>query len=102
MTQVLLNLIKNGLESADNSRVTVRFFETTEGWTITVEDTGPGFDSEFLANRFEPYISSKKNGSGLGLVICQRIVVDHGGVIELANLSDHGARVTIRFTEVKN
>lgn len=101
MTQVLLNLIKNGLESADNSRVTVRLFETTEGWTITVEDTGPGFDSEFLANRFEPYISSKKNGSGLGLVICQRIVVDHGGVIELANDTDHGARVTIRFTEVK-
>ena len=63
---------------------------------ISIEDDGPGFPQEQLQRPFEPYLSSKRDGSGLGLVICQRIVVDHGGSIECYNREEKGAGV--RFT----
>jgi len=64
---------------------------------ITVADTGPGFARDLLERGLEPRVSTKKGGSGLGLVICQRIVHDHGGAIDLQNRADGGALVTLRL-----
>ncbi len=97
LTQVLINLIKNGLETGPQTRVTLLMYEDDDNMTLTIEDTGPGFTEEALQNRFEPYVSSKPDGSGLGLVICYRIVHDHGGTIELHNRPEGGAGVTIRL-----
>jgi C4-dicarboxylate-specific signal transduction histidine kinase len=68
-----------------------------DGLNIRVEDTGPGFTEEKLQNSFEPYFSTKKGGSGLGLVICHRIVHDHGGMMELYNRPEGGGGVRIRL-----
>jgi signal transduction histidine kinase len=93
--QILVNLIKNGFEAGPETRVTVQFTEEQEGLSIKVSDTGGGFSEDALKRGFEPYLSSKKDGSGLGLVICQRIVADHGGTIEMANGAQGGARIAI-------
>jgi len=97
LRQVLINLIKNGLESGADSSVTVTLSDEPGDVRIAVEDDGPGFPPEVIERGFEPYVSTKKDGSGLGLVISQRIVYDHGGRIELANRAEGGAVITLRL-----
>ncbi|UCD16769.1 MAG: ATP-binding protein [Candidatus Zixiibacteriota bacterium] len=93
--QLLINLIKNGFEAGPDSRVSLALDDAIDALRITVEDTGPGFAPEILRQPFEPYVSTKKDGSGLGLVICQRIVHDHNGTITLYNRKEGGAVVEI-------
>ncbi len=93
--QVLINLIKNSFESAEGVQVTVDITDSRDGITIQIEDTGPGFPDEVLHAGFQPYLSKKADGTGLGLVISQRIVHDHGGTIELYNRKAGGAGVSI-------
>ncbi|MEW5993581.1 MAG: ATP-binding protein, partial [Candidatus Zixiibacteriota bacterium] len=95
--QVLINLIKNGFEAAEQARVTLTLGDEGDDVVFCIEDTGPGFIDERLRRSFEPYVSTKKDGSGLGLVICYRIVHDHGGAIELYNRKEGGAGVKIRL-----
>jgi nitrogen fixation/metabolism regulation signal transduction histidine kinase len=95
--QVLINLIKNGLEAADDAVVTLTMSDEEDALNLRVEDSGPGFTEEKLQNSFEPYVSTKKGGSGLGLVICHRIVHDHGGTMELYNRREGGGGVRIRL-----
>ncbi|UCE23887.1 MAG: HAMP domain-containing protein [Candidatus Zixiibacteriota bacterium] len=97
--QVLINLIKNGLEASGDSIVSVTLADKGASLEITVEDTGPGFTDDKLADSFEPYVSTKEGGSGLGLVICHRIVHDHGGTMELYNKSDKGAGVRFNIPQ---
>jgi len=95
MRQLLVNLVKNGFEADENASVRVSLYDNRDGFRLTIIDTGPGFATEILDQSFEPYVSTKKGGSGLGLVICQRIVHDHGGSIQLHNIPEGGAAVTI-------
>lgn len=95
--QVLLNLIKNSFETSTDTVVRLEICDVNSGIEIKVEDDGPGFNPEILQNRFQPYVSTKEDGSGLGLVICQRIVHDHGGSIDLYNRSEGGAGVIIKL-----
>ncbi len=99
MRQVLVNLVKNGFESGDDAQVEVVLSDTNNGIMITVSDHGPGFSDDTLEQKFEPYVSTKQGGSGLGLVICQRIVLDHGGTITLSNRKQGGAEVTISLPQ---
>ncbi len=101
MRQVVINLIKNGIESSGEAIVTLTVTDDSDYVLFRISDTGPGFTDEILQRGFEPYVSTKKGGSGLGLVISQRIVHDHGGSIELSNQADSGAQITIRLP-VKN
>jgi signal transduction histidine kinase len=68
------------------------------GWiTITIADDGPGL-SQALGDRiFDPYVSTKETGLGLGLAICRRIVESHGGQITAANGPQGGAVFTVRI-----
>lgn len=95
MRQVMVNLVKNGFESGNDVTVRVALYDNRDGYRLTVTDDGPGFATQVLDQSFEPYVSTKKGGSGLGLVICQRIVHDHGGSIQLHNIPEGGAAVTI-------
>lgn len=93
--QVIINLVKNGFEAGSETKVSVSFGEDHDGLRVTVQDNGTGFGEETMQRGFEPYLSSKKDGSGLGLVICQRIVADHGGTIEMTNQVEGGAKISI-------
>ncbi len=64
---------------------------------LRVEDNGPGFPEQMLGRLFEPYVTSKEKGTGLGLAVVKRIVEEHGGTIMAENLAGGGAGVTIRL-----
>ncbi len=63
---------------------------------LTLLDNGPGFDARLIARAFEPYVTSKPRGTGLGLPVVKKIIEEHGGRIELHNRKESsGARVLI-------
>ena len=64
---------------------------------LCVDDNGPGIEAGVLENIFEPYISTKPKGSGLGMAIVKKIVEEHGGTISAANREEGGAQIRIRL-----
>ncbi len=82
--QALLNLVKNAMQAmSKGGTLTVQTGETPEAVWVSVGDTGGGIPQEQLNRIFEPFYTTKKKGSGLGLMIVQRIVRAHNGRIEL-------------------
>ncbi|WP_109488158.1 ATP-binding protein [Occallatibacter savannae] len=99
--QVILNLAKNSIEAMAGSRkervvqLSTRAASEDEVLVI-VSDTGPGIAPEIVANIFEPFFSTKKNGTGIGLAICRSIVEAHSGRISAYENKLGGA--TLQFT----
>jgi nitrogen fixation/metabolism regulation signal transduction histidine kinase len=111
LRQVLHNLIKNaaeamtekvgggGREPADTSAICITVLTrlSRHGVQLAVADNGPGFPAQILTHAFEPYVTTKPKGTGLGLAIVQKIIVDHGGTITLANRPEGGAEVSVQL-----
>ena len=101
--QLLHNLIRNAAESGGDSGVTVhlgtRTIDDTSGsWVeLVVADNGPGFPPAVLERPFQPHVSHRPGGKGLGLAICRKIVIEHDGRISLENRDSGGARVCVRL-----
>jgi PAS domain S-box-containing protein len=96
--QVFFNLIKNALEAMpDGGSLKIVFGVGDAFVEIAFMDSGVGIPQEELSSIFEPYHTTKKKGSGLGLMIVQRIVEDHGGEIEVASKLGQGACFKIRL-----
>ncbi len=100
--QILNNLLTNALEALEG--VTGGRIDLLTGLgeadgqpmaLLTVQDNGPGFQTELLGRIFEPYVTSKPKGTGLGLAIVKKIVEEHGGRIEADNRPEGGARVRV-------
>ena len=68
---------------------------------VSVSDTGPGISPENMARVFEPYFTTKKSGTGLGLLIVRRVVREHGGEIELTSKPGDGTRMVVRLPGAK-
>jgi len=83
--QVLLNLIRNAVEAMAESprrELTISTAPADGQMTrITVADTGPGLDKAVADRLFQPFVSTKAHGMGVGLSICRTIVEAHGGQI---------------------
>ncbi len=100
--QVLLNLVRNAMDAVtalDESRrqITLSALREPQGWvTMEIKDQGPGCPLEMADRLFEPFVTSKPKGLGIGLSISQGIVEAHGGALWLAENSEHGA--VFRFT----
>ena len=93
--QVLVNLCKNAIQAMSRSgTLTLCTEPREEGVCLIVKDTGGGIPQDMLNRIFEPFYTTKKKGSGLGLMIVQRIVRDHGGRIQLE--SNVGQGTTFR------
>lgn len=98
--QVMLNIILNALEAAgDGAKINIRIEEQPANGEIAIhiDDNGPGFSGEAVENLFTPFFTTKEGGTGLGLAISHRIVESHGGKLDVTNLPDGGARVSIRL-----
>jgi signal transduction histidine kinase len=96
MQQVLVNLVKNAMQAmTKGGTLTLQTGEGSEGVWLSVADTGGGIPQEQINRIFEPFFTTKKKGSGLGLMIVQRIIRAHGGRIELE--SDLGRGTTFRL-----
>lgn len=97
ITQALLNLIRNALESAANNpagnrEVLVRSRRTESGdCEIEVCDNGPGVAPEMLQQMFDPFRTTKQNGTGLGLPMSRTIAEAHGGTLRHEPLATRGA-----------
>jgi nitrogen fixation/metabolism regulation signal transduction histidine kinase len=105
LRQLLHNLIKNALESAstvDNPQLLVETrwqMEAGERYVeLCFEDNGGGFSQEILEHIFEPYVTTKARGTGLGMAIVKKIVEEHNGQIKAFNTGEQHARIEIRFT----
>lgn len=89
--QVMVNLIKNALQAMTKGGVlTLQTEASGDGVWLAVADTGGGIPEEQLNRIFEPFYTTKKKGTGLGLMIVQRIVREHGGRIDLESHPGRG------------
>jgi len=99
LRQVLINMAKNSQESGA-SDINLTIDEAADGvLIIRIEDNGPGYPEKILTTGIVPYFSTREGGSGLGLVICQRIIHDHDGRLILTNREQGGARAEIRLPQ---
>jgi signal transduction histidine kinase/FixJ family two-component response regulator len=102
--QVFINLILNAYDAMpDGGELTVSAQAVRGGMEILVCDTGPGVPEEARRNIFEPFVSTKQGGTGLGLTVSYNIVTAHGGTLELLSGNGPGAcfRVYLPFGGVK-
>lgn len=103
LRQALLNLVRNAAEAAGSQpfggRVTVAgTVETNAGrpvQRITISDNGPGIPPGDLSRIFAPFYTTKVNGTGLGLAVVQKIVLQHGGSVEARNRPEGGAELIV-------
>ena len=96
MQQVLVNLVKNAMHAMTRGgTLTLQTGEGADGVWVSVADTGGGIPQEQINRIFEPFFTTKKKGTGLGLMIVQRIVRAHGGRIELESHVGRGTTFRI-------
>ena len=101
LRQVIHNLLHNAhdaLLQIENPQILVSTANPSEGWLVlAVQDNGSGVPAALLGRIFEPYMTTKSKGTGLGLPIVKKIVEEHGATINIANVDSGGTRVEIRF-----
>lgn len=94
--QIILNFAVNAIQStetaiADNKMIIIAEFVNSNNVTVSVRDFGSGIDDAIKDKLFRPFVSSKKDGLGIGLSISQSIIMDHNGHIHAENKPDGGA-----------
>jgi two-component system, NtrC family, sensor histidine kinase HydH len=103
LRQAILNLARNAAEAAGErsggGRVTIQgeidASGHDRGQRISITDNGPGIPPEALPKIFMPFFTTKANGTGLGLAVVQKIIVQHGGTIEARNQAHGGAEFIV-------
>ncbi len=98
LKQAFYNLVKNALQAMPPGGILRVRTTATEG-SLVVEfiDSGRGISAAEIGRIFEPYYTTKEQGSGLGLMIVQRIVREHGGTMEIESDEGHGTTVRIKL-----
>ena len=105
MSRVIFNLIKNSIDSISEKYlkntdfkglINIEIFKRNEYIDIIIIDNGTGFKNKKKEELIKPYFTTKKNGSGLGLSIVNKIITDHNGEIKFSNYND-GAKIQINF-----
>jgi two-component system nitrogen regulation sensor histidine kinase NtrY len=108
LAQSLTNVVKNAAEAVERAvqagdtkagAISIDLFQDGDEVQLTIRDNGPGFPVEDRERLLEPYVTTRKNGVGLGLAIVVRIIEDHGGRLWLGDneTGPKGARVDIRM-----
>ena len=109
LRQVIHNLLQNAQDATEGSasgRVTIRTQcnDTTQRVRLVVRDTGTGFPDNILKRAFEPYVTTKAKGTGLGLAVVKKIADDHRARVDLSNRmvegAVQGAQVSLSFAMV--
>jgi signal transduction histidine kinase len=101
--QLVYNLVHNAIEAMSETASRDRILEVRtsigDRGAIVVEvlDTGPGIDPQQLANIFEPFVTTKPHGMGLGLAICRKIVERHDGRISASSVQPRGTNFRVQL-----
>ncbi len=97
--QVLINLFKNAKESGSAmNQILLSIYQTTTQLTFEVTDKGRGMTEQQLLQGLLPFYTTKSTGTGVGLALCNEIVIAHGGKLKLENLKEGGLRVSFTLT----
>lgn len=101
--QVFYNLIKNAYQAIppEGGTILIKSGYTDDNVFVTVADTGCGISPEVMGSIYEPFLTTKSTGSGLGLLIVRRIVKEHGGSITLASQPGQGTTITVFLPRVE-
>lgn len=109
LRQLIHNLIRNAIESLagqDNKHISISLGMVLQAGKALVElqvmDNGPGIPQEILGKLFEPYVTTKSKGSGLGLAVVKRIVEEHSGIIFANNRPEGGACVVVHLPALES
>ena len=102
LQQALLNLVVNAMHAMEGTPIDDRLMEigtrAEAGFVVvSMRDRGHGIPPERMTKVFDPFFSTKRNGLGMGLSICRRIIESHLGQIEACNHDDGGASFTFRL-----
>jgi signal transduction histidine kinase len=105
--QVLLNFILNASQAMEevntsNKKITISNTIRNGDVIVSVRDNGKGLDEAEKEKLFKPFITTKKEGTGVGLVICRSIIEDHDGKIWAENMSDGGAKFSFSLKIIKD
>jgi len=96
--QAFFNLIKNGLQAmSSGGKLTVKTDDLGDHLVVTITDTGEGIDSQRIKKIFEPFYTTKETGTGLGLLIVERVVREHGGWVDVSSKKGKGTTFRISF-----
>jgi signal transduction histidine kinase len=88
LEQVVFNLVRNALDASNAAQVTISTHVEGTSVILDVSDTGPGVPEDLKPRIFEPFVTGKLDGTGLGLALCQRLVEEIGGDIMLMDGTD--------------
>ncbi|RRD56384.1 HAMP domain-containing protein [Comamonadaceae bacterium OH2545_COT-014] len=97
LRQVIHNLLQNAQDATEAAGaggavlIRTQWVEAAQRVRLTVADQGPGFPEAILKRAFEPYVTTKAKGTGLGLAVVKKIADDHGARIDVSNRINHGA-----------
>ncbi|MFO7534696.1 MAG: ATP-binding protein [Kiritimatiellia bacterium] len=94
--QAFFNVIKNALEAlTSGGEIAITVSANEQDVEVAFQDNGAGVDPEAMGRLFEPYFTTKSTGNGLGLMIVQRIVQEHGGRVEITSEPGKGTAVIL-------
>ena len=100
LKQVFFNLMKNAMEAMQpGGRLSIKVRADDDSVYVAFADTGTGIRTDDLAKLFQPYHTTKVSGHGLGLMIVQRIMRDHGGHVGIESKEGIGTVVTLQFPQ---
>jgi signal transduction histidine kinase len=98
LRQAILNIVLNGTQAMpDGGTMRIQLLEETRWAVLRISDTGMGISQEILPRIFDLYFTTKKDGSGIGLAMCYRIVQLLSGVIEVESEPGHGTTFILRL-----
>lgn len=99
--QVFFNVIKNAREAMPSGgQIRIKASADDDFVFVRIGDTGKGIPQEALRKVFQPYFTTRKGGSGLGMMIVERILRDHGGKVGLDSRQGVGTLVTLQFPQI--
>jgi PAS domain S-box-containing protein len=94
------NLVINAIEAMeiDKGELSVAIAALPNAYSVSICDNGKGIPEEYLPKLFEPFFTSKKNGTGLGLAACYSIIESHKGTIQVESKLNRGSKFTVNFS----
>ena len=100
--QVLINILKNAIEAMEQGVITIHMSKNEKNALVSVNDEGCGIPEEYLDHLGKPFFSTKATGNGLGLMICQKIISEHGGTISVQSTQMQGTTFTVTIPMVQD
>jgi PAS domain S-box-containing protein len=98
MRSVIINIVRNAAEAMPDGGELIVSLNNKGNWIeITFSDTGEGIEETQLKRIFDPFFTTKTNGSGLGLLIVQRIINSHNGIVKVDSSQGEGTTITIEL-----